>query len=93
MRNTTQRAARVDVDNLTRILQTRQDQIEKDMIHERKWDYTFLYETTYPQGENLYKMFCSQPWFVYTYHMKTNVESVYALSNFIKIWEIKQLIR
>ena len=93
MRNTTQRAARVDVDNITIRLKTRQDQIEIYIIHERKWGYTFFYETVYLQGDNFSKMFCSQPWFIYTYHMKTNAEYGYALSNFINIWKIKQFLR
>ena len=93
MRKTTQRAARVEVDNLNRIFQTRKPQKGITMLPKGTWSDTLFFDTTYLLGKKYTQMFFSPPRFVNNFCMKTNGEAGNVLRNFINTWETPQLLR
>ena len=89
---TTQRAGRVDVDNLTRCFRTRQAQTGRPMFPSGVYSDTFFSETTSLQGNTCAQMFCAPPWLVDVFPMKSKSKAGEALKDFINEWGIPRFL-
>mmetsp|Transcript_62172 Transcript_62172/g.183825 ORF Transcript_62172/g.183825 Transcript_62172/m.183825 type:complete len:289 (-) Transcript_62172:1229-2095(-) len=89
----TQRAARVQVDQLTRRFRTRQAQIGRPIFPSGVWIDTLFSETASLSGNTCTQRFCAPPWFVDVFPMKRKAQAGESLGYFSNEWGIPRFLR
>ena len=93
LRLTSHRAARVEVENLTRRFRTRQAQLGRPLLSKGIWSDTFFSEVTSTTGNTCAQMFCAPPHFVEAIPMKSKGDAGHALGEFVSMWGIPKFLR